>query len=175
MNQTPNDTAETQAQASQPWHLRAAQWVAGLASYKLLDYAFDYALYPWVIYKLGLLVGGCVMAGLSLLDCLLLLRIYDWLKRDWLGIELVKGLRNYDGTSRWRCALRWLLSRGDGVAFVALSLRFDPFITTAYLRHGNYNGLSRRDWRIFLGSVLLSNAAWASVCFGGVQALRRLW
>lgn len=158
-----------------PWHIRAAQWIMGVVSYKLLDYTFDYALYPWVIYKLGLVKGGLVMATLSLCSCLLTLRVYDWLKRDWLGIELVKALRNYDGTSRWRRALRWLLNRSDGVAFVALSLRFDPFITTAYLRHGSYNGLSSRDWRIFLGSVLLSNAAWALVCFGGVQALRRLW
>ena len=37
------------------------------------------------------------------------------------------------------------------------------------------NGLSRRDWRIFLGSVALSNAAWTFVCFGGVSQLRRLW
>jgi hypothetical protein len=47
-------------------------------------------------------------------------------------------------------------------------------ITTAYLRRGSYSGLSARDWRIFLCSVLLSNAVWALACFGGVEALRRL-
>jgi hypothetical protein len=31
------------------------------------------------------------------------------------------------------------------VAFVVLSLRYGPFITTACLRHGAYNGLARRD------------------------------
>lgn len=61
------------------------------------------------------------------------------------------------------------------MAFVALSLRFDPFITTAYLRRTAYAGLSPRDWRIFLGSVLLSNAAWALVCFGGIAAARHFW
>jgi hypothetical protein len=104
-----------------------------------------------------------------------LLRLYDWLKRDWLGIELVKGLRLYSGPSRWKRGTAWLLGRGDGVAFVVLSLRFDPFITTAYLRHGAYNGLTRRDWKVFLGSVVLSNAAWTVVCFGGVSLLRRWW
>ena len=60
------------------------------------------------------------------------------------------------------------------MAFVVLSLRYGPFITTACLRHGAYNGLARRDWKIFLGSVVLSNAAWTFVCFGGVSLLRRL-
>ena len=74
-----------------------------------------------------------------------------------------------------RRGLGWMLNRGDVFAFVALSLRFDPFITTAYLRRGSYNGMSTRDWKIFLGSVVVSNAAWALVCFGGVEAVRRFW
>ena len=157
------------------WKRRFAQWATGILSYKLTDYAFDYALYPYVIYKLGLLWGGVVMAVASLLVCLLLLQAYDWLKRDWLGIEFIKSLRTYAGASRWWRSLTWLLNGGDLVAFVVLSLRFDPFITTAYLRHGRYNGLSRRDWRIFFGSVVLSNASWAVVCYGGIEAAKRVW
>lgn len=157
------------------WRGRVATWLAGVLTFKAFDYAFDYALYPFVIFRLGLLAGGIVMAALSLLDCLLLLKLYDWLKRDWLGIELVKTLRFYSGPSCWKRATAWLLGRGDAVAFIVLSLRFDPFITTAYLRHGAYNGLARRDWRIFLGSVVLSNAAWTFVCFGGIEVVRRLW
>jgi len=157
------------------WRERAATWLAGVLTFKTFDYAFDYALYPFVIYRLGLVTGGIVMAALSLLDCLLLLQLYDWLKRDWLGIEWLKGLRHYAGPARWRRALAWLLGRGDVAAFFALSLRFDPFVTTAYLRRGQFNGLSARDWQIFLASVIVSNAAWALVCFGGAEAVRRLW
>ncbi len=156
------------------WRWRVGQWLVGVLTFKAFDWAFDYALYPFVVFKLGLAVGGVVMAALSLLDCLLLLRLYDWLKRDWLGLEWLKALRGYAGPSRWRRALGWALNRGNAVAFVALSLRFDPFITTAYLRRGSYNGLAPRDWQIFLGSVVLSNAAWALVCFGGIEAVRRL-
>ena len=157
------------------WRIRCLQWTAGVGIHKFLDYAFDYVLYPWTIYKLGLLTGGIVMAILSCLDCLLLLRIYDWLKRDWLGIEFIKGMQNYDGASRLGRIIRWLLTRGEGIAFVVLSLRFDPFITTAYLRRGCYNGLSRRDWRIFFGSVLLSNGAWAMACWSGVSIIKNLF
>ena len=161
--------------ANAVWWLRCIQWIAGFGVHKTIDYAFDYALYPWVIFKLGLLYGGIVMAVLSCLDCLVLLRIYDWLKRDWLGIEFVKEIQNYAGTSRLMQALRWLLTRGDGIAFLVLSIRFDPFITTAYLRRGRYNGLSSRDWRIFFGSVIVSNTAWALVCWSGVSVYKKLF
>lgn len=64
-----------------------------------------------MIFKLGRALGGVVMAVLSFLDCLLLLRLYDWLQRDWLGIEWLKALRHAPGASRWRRALAWTLRR----------------------------------------------------------------
>lgn len=67
--------------------------------------------------------------------------------------------------------LRW----GDLVVCVALSIKFDPFITTAYMRHGAFNGMSRRDWRNFWVSWFIGNAYWTFVCFGGVTALAWLW
>src|ERR1035437_3860318 len=76
-------------------------------------YAFDYALYPFVIWKLGFTKGGATMALLSLLICLLFLWFYDWSKRDWLGIEAVKRLREYQGESRFRKWTATILRRGD--------------------------------------------------------------
>ena len=100
-----------------------AELTSGLVVWNVTDYAFDYALYPFVVWKLGPVVGGGIMALASLVFCLVLLRIYDGLRRDWLGIEFVKGLRHYDGPSRWRRGLAWLISRGDGIAFVILSAK----------------------------------------------------
>jgi len=110
----------------------------------------------------------------SLVFCLVLLRIYDRIGRDWLGIEFVKSLRYYGGLSRWRRWLAWLLSRGDAVAFVVLSAKYDPFITTAYLRKSAYSDMTRRERVIFLGSGLLANLIWIVVCAGGVEVLRRI-
>ncbi len=153
---------------------RAAELVAGFLTWKVADNAFDYLLYPFVVWKLGPWRGGMLMAFLSLLFCLVLLRLYDRLQRDWLGIEFAKAQRLYTGPKWWRKAIAWLLARGDGTAFVVLSLRYDPFITTAYLRHGAYNGMNARDWRIFFGSWLVANAAWIAVCYGGVSFLKFL-
>jgi hypothetical protein len=53
---------------------------------------------------------------------------------------------------------------------------FDPFITTAYMRHGSrkYNGMNRRDWATFLSSGLISNLWWwwlptYALAYGGVS------
>ena len=153
---------------------RVAELAAGLLVWNVQDYAFDYVLYPLVLWKLGLWRGGLLMFGLSLLSCLALLLIYNYLGRDWLGIEFIKNQRHCDGSSRWRRCLAWLLSRGDGIAFLVLSLKNDAFITTAYLRHRAYGRMDVRDWIIFLGSWLLSNAVWLAVCFGGVSFVRWL-
>jgi hypothetical protein len=154
---------------------RTAELATGFLTWNILDNAFDYALYPFVIWKLGPWIGGAIMTVLSLLFCLFLLRLYDRLGRDWLGIEFVKNLRHYEGTSRWRRWLAWLVSQGDAVAFVVLSVKYDPFITTAYMRHEAYKGMSRRDWIIFLGSWLLANGLWIAVCYGGVSFLQFLF
>ncbi len=141
----------------------------------LTAYGFDYILYPFAIWKLGLLYGSIVMAILSLIVCLLLIWFYDWSKRDWLGIEAVKEMKNYDGKSRFGRLLRWTLSRSDWLACAVLSVKFDSFITTAYLRHGAFNGMTRRDWRIFLLSWFIGNGYWTLACFGGVKLLSSLW
>src|ERR1051326_6603511 len=112
------------------------EWLAGLlvghTANGILLYGFDYVLYPIVIFQLGLVRGGSVMAFLSLATCLLTLKLYDWLKRDWLGMEAVKELKHYDGPRRTRRWLAHALRLGDPLACLMLSILFDPFITTAY-------------------------------------------
>jgi len=151
---------------------RTAELSTGFVTWKAYDYAFDYALYPYVIWKMGPWQGGALMASLSLVTSLFLLWLYDRLRRDWIGIESLKRLRHYAGSSGFLRAFAWLLSRGDWVAFVVLSTKFGPFITTAYLRRGAYNGMSRRDWSIFMGGWALGNFLWTFICFGGVSMVK---
>lgn len=155
---------------------RAGELIVGHTVNLVLSWwAFDYVLYPFAIWKLGLVTGGVVMALISLVVCLLLLWFYDWSKRDWLGIEAVKALRDGEAKTRWRRLLAWALAKGDLPACVVLSLYSDPFITTACLRRGAFNGMTRRDWKIFFASWFIANGAWALACFGGVEAVAWLW
>jgi hypothetical protein len=142
----------------------------------LSAYPFDYVLYPFVLWKLGLAYGSALMAIVSLLSCLGTLWFYDWSKRDWLGIEAAKQLRDgAAGSSRFRRVLAWALKKGDWATCLLLSLKFDPFITTAWMRRGAYCGMARRDWNILFLSWFISNAYWTLVCFGGVELARKLW
>lgn len=153
---------------------KAGDLVIGHLGNLLLSETFDYLLYPFVIFKLGLLAGSLVMSSLSLVTCLLMLRFYDWSKRDWLGIEAVKGLKHYDGENWFRQRLSRLLIKSEPLACLVLAIKFDPFITTAYFRHGSFNGMTKRDWKIFWISWVIGNLYWSFVCFGGVSALRWL-
>ena len=154
--------------------IRLPELATGFGSNAALNFIFDWLLYPFVIFKLGLLWGGLTMSLASFVACIGLLWLYDLLKRDWLGIEAVKVLRDNPGKS----AIRRLLSRslrwGDGPVFVLLSFYFDPFVTVAYMRRGQFAGMRQREWIIFVGSWALSNGWWIMACYGGVSVLRWL-
>jgi hypothetical protein len=157
------------------YHSRLLELAVGLTTNQAIDYLFNFVLYPLVIYHFGLLVGGLVMMLLSFVACLLSLWFYDWSKRDWLGIEAIKGLKDYEGSKSLGRLSGWLLRKSDPVVFLFLSLKYDPFITTAYLRHGAFNGMSRRDWRIFLGSTVVANVYWTLACFMGISLVEWVW
>ena len=115
------------------------------------------------------------MAILSFIICWLTMKFYDWSQRDWLGLETIKDLKTYDGPHRSGRWIGWVLRKSDPVACVLLSIKFDPFIVTVYLRRGRFGGMNRADWKNFLLSWLIGNVYWSIVCFGGVSALVWLW
>lgn len=164
---------------------RMAAWLAahkerlgilavGLLGNAVMIWGFDFILYPFVIWKLGPIKGGIIMTFLSLTVCYLTILFYDWAKKDWLGIELLKGLKEYSGNNKLAKITSWIMKRGDVAAMLFLSLRYDPFIATVYMRHGanRYNGMSHRDWKIFLTSVIIANIWWILVSFGAVSVIK---
>jgi hypothetical protein len=108
---------------------------------------------------------------------ILCLKLYDWSKRDWLGIEALKGMKGYEGRGRLMRFLSGMLKKGDSAAFLFLSIKEDAFITMVYLRHGShqYNGMSGRDWRIFIASLAVANAYWTLVAYTGITVIEYLW
>lgn len=160
-----------------PWRNRLAELVTGITAFKLLSYPFDYLLYPLVIYKLGIIKGGLVMTLLAGAANILCLKFHDRSKRDWLGIETIKGMKGYEGESRTLRCMSYLLKKGDIPALLFLSIKEDAFVTMIYLRHGShqYNGMSCRDWRIFLGSVAIGNTYWTLAAYMGISLVEWLW
>ncbi len=51
-----------------------------------------------------------------------------------------------------------------------------PFLVT-YMRHGahQYNGLSKRDWWIFITSTVIGNVYWTLAVYMGITLVEKLW
>lgn len=156
---------------------RIAVLGVGLLGNQAIVLSFDYVLYPYVMWKFGLLNGCLIMTVLSALVCYLTLLFYDWSKKDWLGIEAIKEIKHAENPGRFTRLITATLRRSDWLAMLVLSINFDPFITIAYLRPGSYhfNGLSRRDWQLFWASVVISNIWWSFVAFTGVNFFLWVW
>jgi len=156
---------------------RALFLFIGIIAEEIIANAFDYALYPFVIWKFGLLKGGAIMALLSLIVCYAILLVYNKTKKDWFGIELVKELREYVGKRKMFRAMSWILKKGQFVSFIFLSLKFDPFTTTAYMRQGanEFPIMDYKSWKIFFASWLVGNLSWIAVVFTGISVVEMIW
>lgn len=103
------------------------------------------------------------------------MKFYDWSKRDWLGIEAIKGMKDYDGIKPIGRIIARALKRSEPVLFLFLSVWFDAFVTTAYLLKGKFNSMNKGDWTIFVGSLLISNAYWILACYMGISLFEWVW
>ena len=155
---------------------RLATFGVGLLIKKGSDSAFDYLLYPAALIFLGYLWGAIVMTIASVFLNLLVIRAYDWAKRDFLLLETLKHMRTSTSTHRGKRLMAAALSKGDGVAFFVLSWFEDPIVVTLYLRRGSgkFDGLARRDWAIFWASTLVSNLMWVGSLISLIEVYRLL-
>jgi hypothetical protein len=146
----------------------------GLSINWMITWGFDLILYPSVIYFFGILWGSIIMIALSFLICYATIIFYDITKKDWIGIESIKGLKELNPDSRTKKLVSWIAKKSDPVALVLLSIHFDPFITVAYMRHGahKYNGLSKRDWVIFIISLAIGNLYWIFAVVMGLSIIQ---
>ncbi len=112
------EAAVSGGHASEAARLQGARRLLGigLLSNSLIANGIDYVLYPWVIWTLGPLHGAAMMTVLSFLICWATLLFYDWAKKDWLGIETIKELKEYAGNSRFARVLRWAVAKGDAAS-----------------------------------------------------------
>jgi len=50
-----------------------------------------------------------------------------------------------------------------------------PHFYFKYVRYGKLNGMSKRDWKIFMGSVFLANGYWTLACYTGITVFEWGW
>lgn len=141
---------------------------------------FDYVLYPFIILEAGLAKGFVIMIFLSFLSCILMIVLYDFLKKDFLAIEYSKQKLDSLISNSQEGALKmtsiWILKRSRIFLFVFLSV-YDPFIATMFMREGShqYNALKARDWQILTLSLFIGNGIWAVTVFSGLSLFQFLF
>lgn len=154
---------------------RLLLFLTGATTFTVINYSFDFVLYPFALYKLGVVVGFFTMMLLSFLFCWGYFIVYDYLKRDFLGIEFSKEKMNSIINSQDQTGVKLLLvkvlRKSNVFLFVFLSVYFNPFVAVAFNRKGTfaYNGLSARDWRLFILSLIISNGFWSTTVFAGLS------
>lgn len=143
----------------------------GHAAKQVEEFFFDQLVYGGVVTYTtatfgalyGPLITFAIMTPISIVMCLIYIKLYDWAKKDLFGFEAIKSAReDIDGDGFLKRMIRAALRLGDLPAFFILSITSDASFTTIYLRKGveRYDGLRARDRWIFLASVLFSNAYW---------------
>ncbi len=136
---------------------------------------FDWGIYPVVMCQMGSTVGGITMAIISIPFNYLLIRLYDLLGQDLMGLESLKEYENSEGDTRVRRLLRKLLARGRIGTFIFLSI-YDPIPATLYMRQGvnTFHGLRGKDWLWFSLSTVIANIAWIAVMALGLEIVEEV-
>ena len=167
-------------------HLRqVAVWTGAHVAVRVEEYGFDYVLYPYMLYvggegilhlagsgagnaKAGFWLGFLLLTAASLLLNLVYIRIYDWSRRDWFGIEALRHsalARRLSGSSHGAFTI-------GAAAFVFLSIWHSPLFATLAVRSRSAEyTMGRQDWAVFGAAVLVSNAGWALLVTAGVELL----
>ena len=157
----------------------------GHTAKRIEEYLFDWLLYGivvlWCINTWGSFWGSIVaffiMAPVSALFCWIYILFYDWAKKDWFGFETLKELKETETTGLFGRIFKRMLHWGNIPMFLVLSIYTDPFMVTVYFRNKahEHRGLTRRDWKIFWASVVVSNAYWTLRWTVIFEVVRVLW
>ena len=157
------------------WKKRLGILAVGLTANELTVQGFDSVLYPWVIGSYGFWIGGFIMIFASMLICLLTLKFYDWSQTDWLGVETLKEVREMEN-SKTNMFISRFLKKSRVAQFVILSLAQDPFVVTIFMRDGahQYGVMTKKDWKNFFGSLVITNVFWTGCCWSGIAFLEKI-
>jgi len=143
----------------------------GFLTVEVSNQAFDYLLYPAVLYWLGSLRGGLVMTALAVIMNYSLVLVYNKTKADWFGFEWLELQESRNAKS----LLGRVIRLGRIPTFVFLSW-VDPFKAFVFMRGRQQAGMrfNRTDWKWFILANLIGNLLWIIMVSGALEVLKRV-
>jgi hypothetical protein len=142
---------------------RIATFGLGMTLYGIFNWVFNNPIYMIAVGYYGVVKGGLVMMGLSYVQCLLLLGVYDKMGVDWVGVGYLDELRIKSKLTRGERIILWTIRRGGNWTvprFIVLNILADPFIVAVHFRQRQFAGITRQDVCVLSLSVLTSNLYW---------------
>jgi hypothetical protein len=166
----------------------------GFTAWKTVNFVYDILIFAFVLAKFGWVGVPFLMAGAGFL-CWITILIYDSTGVDFIGIEsakkemtifkekLVVWIESLDERPGQKVRLPFLkvkikydaesirlaLSKVWIVEFLICTFNADATVTTIYLRERAFGGLTRRDWKIFWASVVISCLYWSVIVLAGIS------
>ncbi len=133
----------------------------------LLDYGYDWLIYPLIMWYFGTWLGGLIAAIGAMTICFTLLMFYERQKKDWLGAGTLDEVlifvnawigNNPKGIFR---LISWGLKNSKVFSFFFMSIFRDPFETLVFLRRGRFEQkLNWKDYGLFFLSGVIGNIYW---------------
>ncbi|MFA5935192.1 MAG: hypothetical protein WC827_04905 [Candidatus Paceibacterota bacterium] len=143
--------------------------------YEFCNFFYDVVLWAYVQEKYEVLGSAWLIVGAGIMN-ITFLYMYLHGKMDLFGFGTIEETRvkyslwsernmNSCGVKKLASVVvKWFSQKNDVVTFFVLSICTDSFVTTAYLRHGNFSSkIEKKDWLIFISSTLLSGIAWGGI------------
>lgn len=160
---------------------KIALLTSGWGLLSAFSWVYDNPIWLIVTASLGVVKGSLIMTAGAMFMNFYFLSLYQKYEIDFLGVNGFAKLKQ-DG-DKWARkvhehhnflvriifwvpalffrALVWAVRKNDVLAFIALSIQTDSFITTAFLRGKVGGELTRKDHIIFIGSTVLSCLYWS--------------
>lgn len=155
----------------------------GLVLYEAFNNVFDLVFYPLALTLWGIVIGGIVATGLSLVINTLVFWLYDHMRVDWLGAHALRQLEEEENKSNLEKLITWLGKEKRSwherilspLVFIALTLPIDPVIVAIHHRKQHFKGVTARDWSLLAGATLAANLWWIAKLGLVIACIEWLW
>ncbi len=149
--------------------------ILGYAGCTTISFIIDDIFWPAAVIFFGSIMGGIIMTAIALIINLILIWLYDYLKKDLFGFENLKLLRESSGKGFWIWLIKKAFKIGRIPAFIVLSY-YDPFLAVIYMRKDAHCFSMRlKDWIYFIISMLIASAGFTVFWSLIIEAVKISW
>ena len=164
-------------------HKKIQEIGTGLFVWEGFNFLYDFIFYPFALAYWGLVIGGVIVFMLSMFINAFVFWLYEYMRVDWLGANALRQLEEKENKSNFERLVTWMGKKKETiweklaspVVLAALVLPIDPVIVAVHFQRQHFEGLSWRDWGLFLYASAVANVWWLIKIGLVVEAAKYIW